>query len=634
MLRMFGPARVQGVTGSKPPRMAFLAAAMLDFAPGRTLDRRTLALALWGPLEPSRSGGNLREMLRRTQAWQQETGIAIFHADDRMVFRDALTVQSDLALFQTFATPRTPAGLRWLLELYAGEFLADVDATSEDAQQWVDSQRTMLRDRFVALALQGLRDVGGPVADVAMQRLEQEAPYDDEIAREAMILAAATGVHAVRAVFDRFTSRLRREIGAEPEASTKALLHELAPTLQPIVPAALATPASGVVASIASIPKVLILPPLEDHEHSERDAGLADAMIDEVTHALSRARTFAVFAPHTARRLVRGPFPQGNPYGADYVVRTSLPNVGGDAARLTVTLTSLSTHEVLLSETVAVSQADLNVRHIHLASALGSRLSSGIERAERRYYRTTGSASAYVHFLLGSDCIKTLELRSLRRAKAHFRSALKLSPDFVPARAMVARTLCLEWILLDRREPEPIEEALRLAKEGVDIDPAEPLALRELGHALVYLDRMDEAVETLRAATDLGPHHADILLNYADGLIHIGKITDARSVMDRALLLNPLPPDQYHWISATADYLLGDYAAASTSFGRMHERQAAARFMAAVEAMNGNAAEARRQRDLYMGSHPEFRLADYMFPLRRAEDREHVLEGLRRAGFS
>src|SRR3569623_3532694 len=118
-----------------------------------------------------------------------------------MVFRDAEILQSDLTLFQQFATPRTPAGLRWLLELYAGEFLSDLDATSEDARQWVDTQRTVLRDRFVAMALQGLRDVGGPVADLTLQRLEQEAPYDDAVPQEAMLVAAANGAHAVRAVF-------------------------------------------------------------------------------------------------------------------------------------------------------------------------------------------------------------------------------------------------------------------------------------------------------------------------------------------------------------------------------------------------------------------------------------------------
>lgn len=634
MLRLFGPARVTGVIGSRPPRMAFVAAAMLDLSPARSLDRRSLAQALWSGLEPDRAAGNLREMLRRTLAWQEQNGMSLVQADGHVLFRDASTVQSDLTLFLHLSDPDSAGALRWLLELYAGDLLTDADPPGEETSRWIETQRASLRDRFSALALQGVRKVGGPVAEQALQRLEQEAPYDDDVAREVMISASRHGTQSVRAAFERFATRIGQDLGAEPEPTTRSLLLELVPTEPAAVPAALASPRSGATASITSIPKVLILPPLEQRRDAQTSDGpLVDAMVDEVTYALSRARTFAVFAPHTARQLVRAPFPQGNPYGADYVVRTSLANLGDNVARLTVAMTSLSTHEVLLTETVPVSQSDLNSRHIQLASALGSRLAGGIERAERRYYRTTGSASAYVHFLLGSDDIKVLDLRSLRRAKAHFRQAARLSPNFVPARAMIARALCLEWVLLDRRDPEPIKSALQLAKESVDIDPAEPLALRELGHALVYLDRMDEAVDALRAATDLGPHHADILLNYADGLIHIGKATDARDVMDRALGLNPLPPDQYHWISASADYLLGNYAAASSSFAKMRERQAAARFIAAVEAMNGDLTEAHRQRDIYLRSHPDFRLNDYMFPLRRPEDREHVLEGLRRAGF-
>jgi tetratricopeptide (TPR) repeat protein len=287
----------------------------------------------------------------------------------------------------------------------------------------------------------------------------------------------------------------------------------------------------------------------------------------------------------------------------------------------------------MMSEELRFTRDDLNAHHFHLAAAIGSRLARGIEKSERRIYRTTGSASAYVHFLLGCEDLRTIELRSLRRAKAHFRQAIKLSRDFVPARAMLSRTLCLEWVLLDRNEREPIEKAVAIAREAADIDPMDPLAHREIGHALIYLDEIDEGVESLRSATQLGPHHADVLVNYADGLIHQGQMPEARRVMDKALGLNPLAPDFYHWVSATADYFLGDYAAASGAFKRVKQRESAARVIAAVEAMNGNLAEAQRQRDIYLAAHPDFKLADYMFPQRRKEDREHYLEGLRRAGF-
>ena len=81
------------------------------------------------------------------------------------------------------------------------------------------------------------------------------------------------------------------------------------------------------------------------------------------------------------------------------------------------------------------------------------------------------------------------------------------------------------------------------------------------------------------------------------------------------------------------DYFLGDYASASAAMKRVQNREPAARVIAAIEAMNGNLREATRNRDIYLAAHPDFRLAEYMLPQRRPEDREHYLEGLRRAGF-
>ena len=86
---------------------------------------------------------------------------------------------------------------------------------------------------------------------------------------------------------------------------------------------------------------------------------------------------------------------------------------------------------------------------------------------------------------------------------------------------------------------------------------------------------------SLKSATQLGPHHADVLFHYADGLIPLGQMPEARQVMDKALGLNPLAPDLYPWVSATADYVLGDYAAASVALKRMKQRESAARVIAA-----------------------------------------------------
>jgi DNA-binding SARP family transcriptional activator len=630
MLRLLGPTRVSGGTGQGLPQAAFLAVAMLDLAPGRTLTREALAGRLWETASAKKANASLRTLIKRIKVWEQQAGVSLMNVATASVWRDETSLASDLSRFLTSETIQTAAGLRLFSELYGGDFLTGIEG-AELTGQWIAGQRGWLRERFITVALAGAEHVGGLVAQEVLQRLTEEAPYDDAIVRAAMV-AAHHDAAQIRTIYERFAARLRADLSNEPEPATTVLLRELTlGSLTPAAPRAVA-PKTGVVASLDGVPRVLILPPIQGGLEAD-DRQLGDCLIDEVTHTLGRLRTFAVFAPHTARQVITSPFPGGNPYDADYVVSTRFAP-GPGVSRLRVSLTRLETHELLMSEELPFARGDLAAHHYHLAAALGSRLAEGIERTERHIYRKSASPSAYVHYLQGVDALRGIDLQSVRRARNHFRDALKLSHDFVAARALMARTHSLEWVLRDRNEREPIETAIALAREAADLDPMDPFAHREIGHALLYLGELDEGVASLRSATQLGPHQADVLFHYGDGLVHLGEMPEARKVMDRALSLNPLAPDLYYWVSATADYFLGHYATASETLKRMKNREPAARVIAAVEAMNGNAEEAERHRDIYLAAHPEFRLTDYMFQQRRAEDRAHYLEGLRRAGFA
>ncbi len=629
MLRLFGPTRVSGGSGPRLPRAAFLAVALLDLAPSRVMTRETLAAKLWEGAPAVRASASLRQLVSRIRAWEQVDGRSILRVTPFTIGRDDSTLPSDLSQFLAIDSVDGVAGLRLIAELYAGDFLADIEDGSELTGQWIAEQRAWLRDRFVKLALAGAERAGGPVAQQVLRRLADEAPYDDAVVRAGMVAARQDPLE-VRTIYDRYAARLRADLGNDPETKTQALLRELTNETPIAARLRINEPSPALAVSVDSIPRVLILPP-GDGPLPVADRRLGEALIDEVTHTLGRLRTFAVFAPHTARLLAQSPFPAGNPYGADYLVTTRFAPTG-DGHRLCVALTRVETHEQLLTEELRFTPADLNAHHFHLAAAIGTRLASGIERTERRIYRTTGSASAYVHYLLGVEDMRSIDLRAVRRAKAHFRQSLKLSRDFVAPLAMMARAFSVEWLLLDRNERARIDKAIGLAREATALDPMDPLGHREVGHALIYAGAIDEAVESLRSAAQLGPHSADVLFQYGDGLIHQGKISEARGVLDKALNLNPLAPDLYYWATASADYFLGNYAAASEMAGRMKNREPAARFIAAVEAMNGNLEEAARHRDVYLAEHPDFRLADYLFPF-KPKELNHYFEGLRRAGF-
>jgi Tfp pilus assembly protein PilF/TolB-like protein len=519
-----------------------------------------------------------------------------------------------------------------LVEMYTGDFLTGIELPGEETSAWIMVQRTIFRERYLELALTAVQQLGSCVPDDVLRRLAEEAPYDDRPVRARMILHRSSSA-AVYAIYRSFVDRLDRELNGAPEPETHALVRELAPAKLP--PSLRVAAVHVPTASRSSIPRVLILPPAENLALLELDdQRLGWSLIDEITHSLSRMKTFAVFAPFTARQLAAAPFPQGNPYGVDYLVTTRLLPTAGAVVRLAATLTSISTHEVLLSEEMRFVPDELGAHHLHLAAGIASGLARGIGDQEIRQFRATGLGSAYVHYLLGCDEARSLELKPIRRARNHFKQALRLSPQFALSRAMLAFTYSWEWLLLDRPDKAPLQQAIEFASQAIRDDPLDPIGHREMGNAALYLDRTDEALEHLKSAVSLGPHDADVLFNYADLLMHLGHNQAAAVPMDRALELNPLAPDLYFWINGTIRYFLEDYDAAAISFNKMKQPDAASRARAAVEAMRGNRQVAKSLRDSYMARHPEFRLANFMIPLKDPIAREHYLQGLRSAGFS
>ena len=241
--------------------MALVAAALLDLEPGRALDRASVALSLWGEVGETRAAGNLRETLRRTRLWEERAGLKLFQSAEHMLTRDGGTLTSDVLLFQSLDEPQTAAELRWLLELYVGDLLADLDPVPESLESWLYSKRLTLRDRFVTLALAGARSVGGEIGERALQRAQEEAPYDEAILRERMIASASSNsTPGPRTLFNRYAARLKQDLNVAPEQATNQLLVELEPHAYPVASLASMEHRHGVPASVVNIPKLLILP--------------------------------------------------------------------------------------------------------------------------------------------------------------------------------------------------------------------------------------------------------------------------------------------------------------------------------------------------------------------------------------
>src|SRR5262249_1668012 len=126
-----------------------------------------------------------------------------------------------------------------------------------------------------------------------------------------------------------------------------------------------------------------------------------------------------------------------------------------------------------------------------LTARIAKTLASHVERIELARFANEVDPLAYGNYLLAQQQIDTMDLPSIRRARKLFQAALAASPNFAPAVSGIARACHLEWLILGRREPELLDQAIRLSHRAIELDPVDARGYRELGVANLFARRYD-----------------------------------------------------------------------------------------------------------------------------------------------
>ena len=161
-------------------------------------------------------------------------------------------------------------------------------------------------------------------------------------------------------------------------------------------------------------------------------------------------------------------------------------------------------------------------------------------------------------------------------------------------------------------------------------DPLERLS-RDLGGPKIYVKRDD--------CTGLafgGNKTRKLEFLMADALAHSGRSTEAISLLENAMMLNPFYPDQYLWHLGGCYFNLKEYERAIEEIKKMNNPAEGRRILAACYGHLGKVEEARLHAAKVMEAHPEFTLENWgaVQPDRNPDDVEHFIEGLRRAGLN
>lgn len=626
-LRLLGDVAIFGGDGQpiNAPSRAYILILYLFQKRENSASRQEIANFFWPGSEGALT--NLRQLISLIKSSLGDIDLISTTATTLTVHLDKM--QCDwLQVRRLIESPLDIDTATTLLDLYSDGLQIKPRMMPDEVTSWLAIQSQSLQETVAAAVadwLDHLTPEINPDVEAIANRLIGIDPHQEAAWRALLRIALNAGqVAKATTIYDQ-CCRALESLGAKPDQATRALFDR--PRIVHAVPSTLERcfPKQN---KSASLPRLVILPP-------EAKTPLVEMLLDDVVIKLCTLKSITLIAPHTAWGIqdkLTGNIDIFTAYDIDYIAEAASFHSDGHRT-LTIKLFEARGRAILWAGAFQTAPNDLQRSYQEISASLSQILAEVIENAE--IDRQKSAPGAYYYHLVGQRHLRKLNLPDVRRAAKAFRQSRASEPEFAPAYSGAARAHHREWLLLGRTETALLEQAREAGEVAVRLDPNDARGYRELGVCSLYMRHHDDSLEYYRQATLLSPSYADLLADYADALAHSGRPEDGIETINRALALNPLPPEQYWWDLAGMYYQTGKYRDAIDVIGRMTNNTAALRIAAASYAMIGDTNSAHNCAAAFLEAYPDFSVEKWLslVPNKRVEDTKHYEAGLRSAGF-
>jgi TolB-like protein/class 3 adenylate cyclase len=399
-------------------------------------------------------------------------------------------------------------------------------------------------------------------------------------------------------------------------------------------------------------PSIAVLP-FQNMSGDPEQEYFADGIAEDITTALSRFRSLFVIARNSSFTY-KGKSPDirdvGRALGVRYVLEGSVRKAA-NRVRITGQLVDSVSGAHLWADRFDGTLDDIFDLQDQVTTTVVAAITPRMEQAEieRTKSKPTERLDAYDYYLRGTAKLSsppagTGEAASAsQEARALFRKATELDPDFALAYGMAAQCYIIESQIagLTADRAATVAETARLARLAAMLGKDDAVVLSRAGQALAYVvGEIDEGAALVDRAIALNPNLAQAWNFGGWTKIFLGEPELAIERFARAMRLNPLDPLLFLMQMGTAcgHLFLGRYDEASTWAEKaLRERPRiiiALRIAAACFALSGRLDEAQKTAARVRELSPGFRISHVqtLFPLRRPQDLAIYGEGLRLAG--
>jgi TolB-like protein len=391
--------------------------------------------------------------------------------------------------------------------------------------------------------------------------------------------------------------------------------------------------AGAAMASLPTKPTIAVLPFVNVGGDLEQQY-FSDGITEDIITELSRYRSLRVIARNSSFQF-RGPSVDlvavRRKLGVQFVVEGSVRKIGS-RLRLAVQLVDAATESHVWAERYDREVKDIFAVQDHMTGAIAATLegrvaASGAEQARRR---PTKDWAAYDYFLQGRERQHRYDFIA---AEPLFARAIELDPGYAQAYARRAHALLGKyWTDLNA---EAKQEALASATKSLSLDEADAWCQMTMGLVLTHHGQRDVAGPYFDRALALNPGDVQIVYVHAWWLVRVGRADEGLEELDRAMQLDPFPPNWCWEFRAIALLVLRRYEDVIRALARMsHYHAWDHAYKAACYAYLNRPEEARAAASEALRLDPHFsvtrfaQIEGYTLPAQL----KNLLDGMRKAG--
>jgi TolB-like protein/Tfp pilus assembly protein PilF len=429
----------------------------------------------------------------------------------------------------------------------------------------------------------------------------------------------------------RFVGAVQTQTGDKPSVpAAKPALDEIHESSRQAVP-------------LPDRPAIAVLPFTNMSGDPEQEY-FSDGISEDIITALAKLRWFLVIARNSSF-IYKGKAVHvkqvAEELGVGYVVEGSVRKSGG-RVRITAQLNDVSTRSHIWAERYDRDLADVFAVQDEISESIVAAIEPQLYAAEnfRARRKPPGSLDAWDLVMRALSHYWRVTRQDNVVAQALLEKAIAIDPNYGQALGVLAtsHTFSAHMGWEDMATAAPIAERAALA--AVQADSEDPWAHNGLGCAYLFMRRFDDSLAEFELALRLNPSFSLAQGYHGLALAYCGQWEAADEAARRALRLSPRDPffAIYHGIAAYAQFVGRNYdeaiRLAHEAIRQRGDFVGGHRVLTAAAGMAGQHEVARVALQELRRVQPNISLtwlANEM-PIKQEADRQHYLEGFRRAG--